>query len=153
MEKEQEKPSIKKESAPVEAAPEVVERADVHVESSPIRCPYCHDSIGIEDTEWVACEACLARAHTACWGELRECAACGHGKAMPRHLRWAKIAGAIGASFSFTRAATHLWPESNPPLYTFILCVLLFIGFTSTIVLVGQWLQTRGLTRRRKPKR
>ncbi len=39
------------------------------------RCPYCHDDARSDSQ--VACAACLARHHVACWDEHGECAACG----------------------------------------------------------------------------
>jgi len=43
---------------------------------SPIRCPWCHDSVSKEGTEWVACGSCLARHHSECWAEGAKCASC-----------------------------------------------------------------------------
>lgn len=51
-------------------------RDDVRMESSPTRCPYCHEGVAVEAEAWVACERCLARHHRACWDEGQRCAAC-----------------------------------------------------------------------------
>lgn len=50
--------------------------AEVHLQHSPTRCPYCHD--GIDPTEFRdtrVCADCLARHHTDCWeGHCASCA-------------------------------------------------------------------------------
>lgn len=48
------------------------------------RCPFCHDAIGLETTEWVACQRCLARHHDGCWDEAAGCAACGATRALAK---------------------------------------------------------------------
>jgi hypothetical protein len=79
---EQEKPRPEK---PVvhEPLPDVVEREDVRVTSSPVRCPFCHSDVAPEDTDWVACKSCLARHHTGCWGEAGRCGTCQSTKFLP----------------------------------------------------------------------
>lgn len=57
-------------------APEPSERDDVVVAGS--RCPFCHDAVKPDGSAWVACAACLARHHAACWDEAGRCGACGH---------------------------------------------------------------------------
>jgi hypothetical protein len=53
------------------------ERADVKFQgNAPTRCPYCHDAVDRAADAWVACEACLARHHAACWSETGACGAC-----------------------------------------------------------------------------
>jgi hypothetical protein len=42
------------------------------------RCPYCHQEAGEDGEPAVACTACLARHHEACWDEHKQCAGCGH---------------------------------------------------------------------------
>jgi type II secretory pathway component PulF len=44
------------------------------------RCAYCHDRVN--PTERVACSACLAVHHRACWAGDGACAACGENKAL-----------------------------------------------------------------------
>ena len=51
------------------------ERSRVHVQGSPTRCAYCHDSVEVE--ERTACKACVAVHHIDCWRQDRCCAACG----------------------------------------------------------------------------
>jgi hypothetical protein len=48
------------------------------------RCPFCHDAIGLETTEWVACQRCLARHHDGCWDEASGCSACGGTRALAK---------------------------------------------------------------------
>lgn len=50
--------------------------ADVRVDRSPTRCPYCHADVAPDPTEWVACAGCLARHHAGCWGEAGRCGTC-----------------------------------------------------------------------------
>lgn len=69
MEKPLEKPVVRE-------APEAVPSRDVHVVASPTRCPYCHDDVAPERSDWVACKACLARHHVACWRENGACGTC-----------------------------------------------------------------------------
>lgn len=60
-----------------EDPPEVSPRDDVRVGASLLRCPYCHDAVEASGHKWVACKACLARHHSACWKERGACATCG----------------------------------------------------------------------------
>jgi hypothetical protein len=71
LEKPAEKPRLH------DPAPEVIERADVRVQASPTRCPYCHSDISTSTVDWVVCKSCLARHHGACWRESSACASCG----------------------------------------------------------------------------
>jgi hypothetical protein len=51
-------------------------RQDVHIQGSPVHCPYCKD--GLEDlAKVVACAACGARHHNSCHSEHGRCASCG----------------------------------------------------------------------------
>jgi hypothetical protein len=64
------------------------------------RCPFCHDAIGLETTEWVACQRCLARHHDGCWDEAAGCAACGATRALakqglPSRRRSLAVPGAL----------------------------------------------------------
>jgi hypothetical protein len=54
------------------------------VEASPIRCPFCHDSIETVEERWLACERCLARHHAPCWREAGRCASCASPSALAR---------------------------------------------------------------------
>jgi len=58
-----------------------VETNQVRVQSSPTRCPFCHDTCQA-DGEDVVCHDCLARHHAECWGENGACAACSSPKAL-----------------------------------------------------------------------
>lgn len=40
------------------------------------RCPYCHEDASGADL--VACTACMAKHHEACWDEHTQCSACGN---------------------------------------------------------------------------
>jgi hypothetical protein len=40
------------------------------------RCPFCHDSVSVDQEGWVACSGCLARHHRACWEESGCCGSC-----------------------------------------------------------------------------
>jgi hypothetical protein len=63
----------------------------VHVGGSRVRCPYCHDDVLAEASDWVACAGCLARHHRSCWDEGGSCSACGAAdplvRATPRGTR------------------------------------------------------------------
>lgn len=48
----------------------------VHTKQSPLRCPFCHESVDVEAGDVVVCEGCLARHHGACWAESGACSAC-----------------------------------------------------------------------------
>ncbi|MCO5166542.1 MAG: hypothetical protein M9894_09275 [Planctomycetes bacterium] len=50
--------------------------------TSPVRCPFCHDQVAVDAPGWVACVACLARHHAACWREAGCCGACGRAEVM-----------------------------------------------------------------------
>jgi len=49
------------------------------VQSSPVRCPYCHDGLA---KDLVACAGCGARHHAPCYEEQGACASCGSGEAL-----------------------------------------------------------------------
>lgn len=49
---------------------------DVAIEGAGTRCPYCHESVRVEDDAWTVCGACLARHHEACWDEHGCCSSC-----------------------------------------------------------------------------
>jgi len=49
------------------------EKPIVHAASSPVRCPYCHDTVDRDKDAWVACQGCLARHHAGCWQEGGAC--------------------------------------------------------------------------------
>ena len=74
----------------------------IHVPSSLVRCPYCHTGVDLERETWVACAACLARHHAACWGEGGACGTCGERRplasrpAAPRRLPRLVLVGAAG---------------------------------------------------------
>lgn len=71
----------------------------LHVEQSPTRCPYCHDSIELDGGAWIACGDCLARHHTECQVEHGACASCGSVKKL--------VSEAVGAS-------AEEMPKSSP---------------------------------------
>lgn len=79
MEKEPPKPPAERPASPEEPAL----RDDVHVAASRARCPFCHEAVSPEATDWVACRGCLARHHVGCWGEHGACSACGEAKFLP----------------------------------------------------------------------
>jgi hypothetical protein len=53
----------------------VTERAQVHAERSPTRCPFCHEELA-QGKELVACAACGARHHASCHRDHGRCASC-----------------------------------------------------------------------------
>jgi hypothetical protein len=59
-----------------EPRPEVLERGDLGVVPSLVRCPFCHTDVAPEASDWVTCKACLARHHDACWQESGACSTC-----------------------------------------------------------------------------
>jgi hypothetical protein len=64
-------------SGPPERDPEhAPDRDDVRVDGSPVRCPFCHESVDVGQDDWVACAGCLARHHGECWTEGGRCGAC-----------------------------------------------------------------------------
>ncbi len=81
MSMEKERPREDERKAPPEPDPPPEIRDDlareVHAEASPTRCPYCHERIELKEESWLACEACLARHHEACWTEGGRCSSCG----------------------------------------------------------------------------
>jgi len=58
--------------APLESSPR--ERNGIRLRTN--RCPYCHDDVSVEATDWVSCRGCQARHHDSCWDELGVCASC-----------------------------------------------------------------------------
>ncbi len=53
---------------------------EVAVKVATNRCPYCHDDVEVAAPDWVACRACQARHHQACWNESGACGACGEAR-------------------------------------------------------------------------
>lgn len=48
----------------------------IHAKNSPTRCPYCHESVSLNDEDWYACQSCLGRHHSACWVQHGHCSSC-----------------------------------------------------------------------------
>jgi len=75
-------------------------RTQPTIRTSHGRCPYCHDKVELDDR--VACAACLAAHHQACWSEHLRCATCAHEAALsgegPRLLSTAEVCDALGIS-------------------------------------------------------
>lgn len=57
----------------------VPDRDDVHVVAN--RCPFCRDTVSVDDDATLVCQRCLARHHAPCWSEDKRgggrCSACG----------------------------------------------------------------------------
>ena len=47
------------------------------------RCPYCHESIAVDEDAWIACAQCLGRHHQSCWDESGSCSSCSHTHGLP----------------------------------------------------------------------
>jgi hypothetical protein len=60
----------------------MAEHSDVRVQAGPRRCAFCHEEVPAE--ERVACAACFAAHHDACWGEAGRCATCQGTQALVR---------------------------------------------------------------------
>jgi hypothetical protein len=48
----------------------------VELRASPVRCPFCHGSVGADLDDSAVCARCLARHHRECWSEGAGCASC-----------------------------------------------------------------------------
>ncbi|MBI3724284.1 hypothetical protein HY251_10085 [bacterium] len=83
-EKQRERPREEPGEAPAPDSRVGPQPHDVRVEAGITRCPYCHESIALEREPWLACEACLARHHDACWKEGSRCSACGSSRSLSR---------------------------------------------------------------------
>lgn len=90
MEKQREQPTARSDDR-AEAEPEGERVART-------RCPFCRED-ALSTQAAVACEACLARHHAACWSESGSCGACGHRtpliRAAPRPRRARAVMGAL----------------------------------------------------------
>lgn len=64
----------------------------------PLRCPFCHESVEREQEPWIACEACLARHHAACWSEGGGCAGCKETRGVGPTEATAQVRAASGAA-------------------------------------------------------
>lgn len=53
-----------------------MEAEAIRAKNSPTRCPYCHESVSLDDEEWYACQSCLGRHHSACWVQHGHCSSC-----------------------------------------------------------------------------
>jgi hypothetical protein len=49
----------------------------VHVHQSRSRCPFCHESVDV-DQQNLVCGLCLARHHSECWDDHGSCSNCAH---------------------------------------------------------------------------
>src|SRR5688572_12934278 len=76
---------MERELAPDKAAPR--DRVVEH-EASVTRCPFCHEGVSSVASDVAVCKACLARHHSACWGERGACAACGQRRAFTDARPW-----------------------------------------------------------------
>jgi tetratricopeptide (TPR) repeat protein len=97
--------------------PEVVPDERVKVGASLVRCPYCHDAVKPESTDWVACRGCLARHHESCWSEHAKCATCAGTTVLETRARPAgqgRVFAALIATVGVLAVVTlPLW--STPP--------------------------------------
>lgn len=84
----------------------------VRVEASPVRCPFCHEGVRVEDADWVACAHCLARHHDACWGEAGRCGACGAGERLARAGRSAQASPPTSSPAGASITLPPLAPEA-----------------------------------------
>lgn len=110
------------------------ERESVRVEGSPVRCPFCHEGVRVEDGDWVACASCLARHHGECWGEGGRCGACGGGE----RLTPASDGGVAAATGTGSAAPTPITgptfvPDPPSPLVDAILGAPRRLVFACTI--------------------
>lgn len=69
---------------PAEPPPEVP--GELELGLAP-RCPYCHERVAPASPDKLACNACMAWHHQACWGEHTRCAACGANRSGTEPLR------------------------------------------------------------------
>lgn len=94
-------------------APDAAPRDDVRAATSPVRCPFCHDHVAIDAAGWVACVACLARHHAACWREGARCSACGRAEVMapPRTAARRRLATITAAA---TLGLLAAWWSHDP---------------------------------------
>ena len=112
------------------------ERPDVHVAESRVRCPYCHDSIGDEVEDWVACEGCLARHHAQCWRESGRCASCSKRRVLvrPKAMTIAFVGAAAGLSGLLTRFILDLGPDGQK----LALRVVVFFALLGAVNFIAQ---------------
>lgn len=83
-----------------ERLPEPAPRDDVRVAASALRCPFCHESVEPEASDWLACKLCLARHHEGCWVEgRRRCAACG-GTHVVGEIGWLFVVPILAAALA-----------------------------------------------------
>ncbi len=108
----------------------------IHVEfnHTPNRCPYCHVDVRYVEENWVACGACLARHHEACWREINRCSTCGaHVPAAPVVLT------PLQAARPAPPARTGFWQFATPMV---IAAILLVLSYPPAAVVVGPVLGT-----------
>jgi hypothetical protein len=74
----------------------------------PTRCPFCHSEVDRDRDDWVACEACLARHHEACWKESGSCAGCGEHRSLGPGERGPEERG------PGERGPGERWPGAGP---------------------------------------
>jgi hypothetical protein len=78
----------------------------IRAAGGPTRCPFCHADVLREEEAWVACDGCLARHHTGCWGEGKGCANCGETRFLSREQALSKPAQNEPAQEKRAEAAT-----------------------------------------------
>jgi hypothetical protein len=61
----------------------------IRTSGAPTRCPYCHADVDRDREAWLACHACLAPHHRACWSTAGACAGCGETRSVGEHAETA----------------------------------------------------------------
>ncbi|MCA8920681.1 MAG: hypothetical protein KDD82_02660 [Planctomycetes bacterium] len=132
------------------------------VEGAGTRCPYCHETVAVEEESWTVCAHCLARHHAGCWDEHGSCSTCAGttpltvGRAGPGRLpplpEGAAQALDLGAAY---RAGKALYTRENLPLF-FAGALNMLLASAASVLIggltgAGLWSMTLGTLRGHGP--
>lgn len=111
-----------------------------------VRCPFCRDAIVAGDRAKLACNACMAWHHTACWTEHGRCAGCGGAESGPEPVTAALAARPVVVDAATDVPRSHVPDAVNPIVAGWLVVVL---GGACTVLTL--LLAARGLTANARP--
>ena len=110
------------------------ERSDLIVGTN--RCPFCHDDIQIEASDWVACFNCQARHHRTCWVETGACGSCGETRFVAEAAD-VQVANAQRSEASEPTGNPRIWALASGLILVLCSILALLKGWPLSVIFFG----------------